>query len=139
MTAKQYLKQAYRLNELINNDIAEAAQLRTLSTSISSPNLSGMPSSGRKTEAPFVNCVNKLIDLEAKINAEIDSYVDLKEEVRQKITALEDKNEKLLLQSRYLLFMTWEQIAESMNFTPQWVYELHKRALTTFSKKYNLL
>lgn len=138
MTAKQYLKQAYHLNELINTDISEAEQLRRLSTSISSPNLSGMPSSGRKTEAPFVNCVNKLIDLEAKINAEIDSYVDLKEEIRQKVTAIDDIDAKLLLQSRYLLFMTWEQIAESMGFTTQWVYELHKRALALFSEKYNL-
>jgi hypothetical protein len=34
MTAKQYLKQAYHLNELINTDIEEAAQLRALSTSL---------------------------------------------------------------------------------------------------------
>ena len=124
MTAKQYLKQAYHLNELINTDIAEAAQLRSLSTSIFSPNLSSMPSGERKTEAPFVNCVNKLIDLEAKINSEIDTYVDLKEEIRQKVTAIDDTDAKLLLQSRYLLFMTWEQIAESMGFTTQWVYDV---------------
>lgn len=30
MTAKQYLRQAYRLNELINSDLAELEQLKAL-------------------------------------------------------------------------------------------------------------
>lgn len=138
MTAKQYLKQAYRLNELINSDLEELKQLKALSTSISSLSLSGVISSGtRNSDASFVNCINKIVNLEEKINTEIDSYVDLKEEIRQKIIALDDKNEILILQERYLLFTTWEKIADNMNFTPQWIYELHKKALKSFSKKYN--
>ena len=138
MTAKQYLRQAYRLNELINSDIQELEQLKALSRSISSPNLSGMPSGSRKQEAPFVNAVIKIVDLEKVIDAEIDRFVDLKKEIRDKLFQIKDKNERLILQNRYLLFQTWEQIAEELNFTPQWVQEIHKRALKNFSKQFNL-
>lgn len=138
MTAKQYLRQAYRLNELINSDIQELEQLKALSRSISSPNLSGMPSGSRKQEAPFVNAVIKIVDLEKVIDAEIDRFVDLKKEIRDKLFQIKDKNERLILQNRYLLFHTWEQIAEELDFTPQWVQEIHKRALKNFSKQFNL-
>lgn len=81
MTAKQYLQQAYRLNELINSDLAELEQLKVLSRSVSSPNLSGTPSGGsRNTEPAFVRAIEKIIDLEKKVNSEIDRYVDLKAE-----------------------------------------------------------
>ena len=73
MTAKQYLQQAYRLNELINSDLAELEQLRVLATSVSSPNLSGMPSGGsRNTEPAFVRAIEKIYDLEKVINSEIE-------------------------------------------------------------------
>lgn len=138
MTAKQYLRQAYRLNELINSDIQELEQLKALSKSISSPNLSGMPSGSRKQEAPFVNAVMKIVDLEKVIDVEIDRFVDLKKEIRNKLLQIEDKNERLILQNRYLLFHTWGQIAEELNFTTQWVQEIHKKALYKFSQQFNL-
>lgn len=135
MTAKQYLRQAYRLNELIDSDLEELDQLRDLASSVSSSNLSGMPHSpNRDVEPSFVRCLPKIIDLENKINDEIDKYVDLKEEIRSKIEQIPDKNERLILQNRYLLFHTWEVIAEELNFTTQWVHEIHKRALQDFSK-----
>ena len=139
MTAKEYLRQAYRLNEKIDADLEELSRLRSLSTSISSPNLSGMPSSGSRNNDPaFARAIMKIIDFEKKIDADIDRYVDLKKEIRQRISKIENVNERLVLQYRYSNFDTWEQIAEKMNFTVQWVHELHKRALHSFSKMYNL-
>ena len=38
MTAKQYLSQAYRLNERINSDLSELDRLRDLATSLSGVN-----------------------------------------------------------------------------------------------------
>ena len=37
MTAKEYFRQAYRLNQRINSDIAEVDQLRMVATYITSP------------------------------------------------------------------------------------------------------
>lgn len=60
MTAKQYLSQAYRLNERINSDLSELDRLRDLATSLSSVNYDGIRvSSTRSTEAPFEKTICK--------------------------------------------------------------------------------
>jgi len=129
MTAKQYLRQAYRLNELINSDIQELEQLKALSRSISSPNLSGMPSDSRKQEAPFVNAIMKIVDLEKVIDAEIDRFVDLKKEIRTVISSVEDNSQQLCLKLRYLQFLKWESVAAEMDLSLKQVHRIHNEAL----------
>lgn len=135
MTAKQYLRQAYRLNDLINSDLAELEQLKVLSTSVSSPNLSGMPGSGqRKQEAPFVNPILKIIDLENYINAEINRFVDLKKEIRTVIFQVPDNSQKLCLKLRYIQFLKWEAVATEMNLSLKQVHRIHNDALQAVQK-----
>lgn len=130
MTAKQYLQQAYRLNELINSDLAELEQLKVLSRSVSSPNLSGTPSGGsRNTEPAFVRAIEKIIDLEKKVNSEIDRYVDLKAEIRETINRLSDNEEKVLLRCRYINFCTWDVICEKLCVSMRTVHRIHASAL----------
>lgn len=137
MTAKQYLRQAYRLNDLINSDLAELEQLKVLSTSVSSPNLSGMPSSGtKKQEAPFVNAVMKIIELEKVIDAEIDRFVDLKKEIRDVINKIPDNNQKLVLKLRYIQFLKWESVAAEMDLSLKQVHRIHNEALKNVKLPY---
>ena len=130
MTAKQYLQQAYRLNELINSDLAELEQLRVLSRSVSSPNLSGMPSGGsRNTEPAFVRAIEKIYDLEKVINAEINRFVDLKKEIRIVINQVPDNSQKLVLKLRYIQFLKWESVAAEMDLSLKQVHRIHNEAL----------
>lgn len=138
MTAKQYLRQVYRLNELIQSDLEELEQLKALSTSISSPNLSGMPHSAtRSTEAPFAKCVAKIIDLERIINDEIDRFVDMKKEVRETINTLESPNEVLVLKLRYVEFLKWGAVAVKMNLSLKQVHRIHGDALQNIKIPYS--
>lgn len=134
MTVKQYLKQAYRLDALIDADLAELNELKHLALSVSSPKLTGMPSSGYKQEVPFVNSVQKIVDLEAHINAEVDRFVDLKAEIRYFLEQMQDKNQRAVLQYRYVLFYPWDVIADKMGYTVQWVHQIHRDALISFDK-----
>lgn len=135
MNAKQYLKQAYRLNELIDSDLKELEQLKALATSVSSPSLTGMPGSGqRKQEAPFVNAIVKIIDLQNYINAEIDRFVDLKKEIRSVILKVPDNNQKLCLKLRYIQFYKWEAVAAEMNLSLKQVHRIHGEALQAVQK-----
>ena len=84
MTAKQYLSQAYRLNERINSDLSELDSLRDLATSLSGVNYDGVRASKtRSTEAPFEKTICKIIDEERKINAEIDRLVSSSQRASQ--------------------------------------------------------
>lgn len=138
MTAKEYLRQAYRLNELINSDLEELAQLRALATSISSPNLSGMPSGGsRNTEPAFVKAITKIIDLEKYIDTEIDRFVDLKKEIHDVINTAPTHEQKLVLKYRYIAFLKWDAVASKMDLCLKQVHRLHSEALQNIKLPYD--
>lgn len=82
MKVKEYLGQAYRLDQRINSDIEELGKLREMSSSISSPTWEERVQTSRNTDAPFVRSVFKIMELEDKINAEIDNLVELKKQIR---------------------------------------------------------
>lgn len=133
MTAKQYLSQAYRLNEHINSDLSELDRLRDLAISLSSVNYDGIRvSSTRSTEAPFEKTICKIIDAEKKINAEIERLVDLKAEISGAISQLANVDEQLLLRFRYINNYGWEKIAVLMSVSMRTVHRIHASALRDF-------
>lgn len=115
MTAKEYLHQAYRLDHKINSDIEELQRLREMSCAISSPQLGERVQTTRNTDAPFVKYICKIQELEDKINAEIDLFVDLKKEIRAVIEKIENTDEQMVLRYRYIHNMTWEEIGDELN------------------------
>ena len=129
MTPKEYLHQAYRLDHRINSDIEELNRLREMSSSISSPQLTERVQTSHSTEAPFVRCIYKIMELEEKINAEVDLYVDLKTEIRSVIEKVENTDEQMVLRYRYIHNMTWEQIGDELNADRTTVYRWHNTAL----------
>jgi DNA-directed RNA polymerase sigma subunit (sigma70/sigma32) len=70
------------------------------------------------------------MDLEAKINEEIDKLVDLKEEIRGVIEAVFDKDEQTVLRFRYIHNYTWEQIGDAMKADARTVRRWHDKALS---------
>ena len=129
MTAKEYLRQAYRLDQKINSDLEEVAALREMASSVSSPQLSERVQTSRKGDAPFVRCLEKIIELEDKINKEIDLLVELKKEIRTVITTVEDTDERLVLKYRYVHNYTWEQIGNELHADARTVRRWHGKAL----------
>ena len=97
MTAKEFLKQAYRLNELINSDLEESKNLRDLSRSVSSHVLEEKVSRTKSTDPPFEKDVIRIIDLEQQIQQEVERLIKLKSDIREAINQMENVDEKLLL------------------------------------------
>lgn len=130
MTAKQYLKQAYRLNDLIKSNQQELADLRLLSDGVPGIDYSKeRVQSSPSQDAPFVHIVCKIIELENEINAEINRMVSLKLEIRSVINAVQDHDERLLLKYRYLNFMQWDDICEHMQVSMRTAHRIHAAAL----------
>lgn len=129
MTAKEYLRQAYRLDQKINSDLEEVAALREMASSVSSPQLSERVQTSRKGDAPFVRCLEKIIELEDKINKEINLLVELKKEIRTVITTVEDTDERMVLKYRYVHNYTWEQIGNELHADARTVRRWHGKAL----------
>lgn len=128
MTAKEYLNQAYRLDQRINSKLEQVMSLRDLTTKATAT-MSDMPGGGSRNVYKMQDIIGKIIDLENEINADIDQLVDLKREMVSAIKAVEDPEYQTLLELRYLCFKTWEQIAVDMQYSTRNIYKLHERAI----------
>ena len=133
MTSKEYLRQAYRLNELIDSDAEELERLRDLSFKIAGGNYGErVISSGRK-EPSFVRYIDEIDEMERKIHAELCELVLLKRNITQAINRMENREERLVLSYRYLSNKTWEQISSILSVSIRTVHRIHQSALNHFS------
>ena len=128
MTAKEYLGQAYRLDQRINSKLEQVMSLRDLTTKATAT-MSDMPGGGSRNVYRMQDIIGKIIDLEDEINQDIDALVDLKREMVATIKAVADPECQTLLALRYLCFKTWEQIAVDMQYSTRNIYKLHDRAI----------
>lgn len=130
MTAKEYLRQAYRLDHRIDSDITEMECLREMACSIGSPGFEEHYDPNHATEAPFVRALEKVWKMEEKINGEIDLLVSLKAQIRGVIEAVTDPNERMVLRYRYIHNMTWERIGDELHAGETSVRRWHASALS---------
>lgn len=128
MTAKEYLSQARYLDSQINAKIKQVEQLNNLATSATSV-LSGMPHNPNKATSKMADIVGKIVDLQAEINHDIDTLVDLKREIGVLIKAIPNVEYQTLLEKRYLCFQSWEQISVDLSFSMQHTFRMHDAAL----------
>ncbi|MCD7904938.1 MAG: DUF1492 domain-containing protein [Clostridiales bacterium] len=134
MTAKEYLGQAYCFNQKIKDKIAELESYRELAMSISSLGFDEKFKTTMNTEPPFVRYSNKIMDIEREINEDLITLGNLKYDIGLEIDKLESAKEKTVLRYCYLMFMSWDEIADKMNFSERWVRKISGKALTNFKK-----
>lgn len=133
MKAKEYLQQLQRLDTMINQKIKELGDLRLMLQSVGGIDYSKeRVQSSPSGDAPFVKPVLRMIELEQEINAEIDRFVDEKHEIINQIQALQNPKHIDILYKHYVEFKRLEIVAVEMNFTYQYIVELHGTALKEF-------
>lgn len=128
MTAKEYLSQAFSLDQRINCKLEQVARLRELAEK-ATQTISDMPGSATRNTHRMEETIVKMIDLENEINDDIDKLIDIKREITHMINGLSNPEEQTLLELRYLCFKTWEQISVDTGYTLQNLYKLHAKAL----------
>ena len=133
VTAKEFLNQAYRLNELIDSDVEELERLRDLATRISGPNFGERVQTSRNPDPPFVRYLDDIMDMEQKIHRELCELVVLKKKITESLEKAENREERLLLTYRYLDNRTWEQIASMLSVSDRTVHRIHASALRNIS------
>lgn len=132
MTSKEYLAQAYRIDQRINSKLEQIVSFRALATKATST-LSDTPPSGTRNVHSMEGIIVKMIDLEREINNDIDTLVDLKRAIMDIIKKINNPEQQTLLELRYLCFKTWEQIAVDMGYSSQHIFRLHDKALKEIS------
>ena len=128
MATKEFLNQAYRIDQRINSKLEQIISLHALATKATST-LSDMPVSKTESQSRMADVIAKIVDLENEINADIERLVEIKKDIVSTIKRVQNPELQTLLELRYLCFRTWEQIALEMGYSIQNAYKLHDRAV----------
>ena len=136
MTAKEYLRSIKYLDSAINAKQAELDRLKRDMCSIKGVTYDGDKVQGGITDS--MKIVDKIIELNNLINAEIDKLVDLKAEAHQKIEKVCNKKFISLLTDIYINGYTLEQVAEKADKTYMTICRWHGQALNIFRKENNM-
>ena len=131
MTAKEYLSQAFRLDQRINSKLEQVESLNELATKVTST-ITGMPKNPNRGASTMADSVAKIFDLQKEINSDIDRLVDVKREMVKCIKDVDNAEYQTLLELRFLCFKTWEEIAVRMNYSIQHVYRMREKAYESF-------
>ena len=132
MKARDYLGQAFRLDQRINSKIEQMRSLNDLAAKCTST-ITGMPGNPNRGKDSIGDIIAKIVDLQEEINRDIDALVDLKAEIYSVIRAIDNVECQTLLELRYLSFMRWEEIAVQLNYGMENIYRLHRKALNLVS------
>lgn len=131
--AKEYFAQIRKTDRLINRLDSTIATLRSSLTSTGSQlKQDKVQTSGPKNT--LEETITKIIDLEADINRRIDELVSMKQEAFTMINRIPDLDQQNILIGRYIQLKKWEDISEELNYSMQWVFELHGKGLLAFAK-----
>lgn len=136
MTAKEYLQQAYIIDRRIKLDTEKLAAARSA--------LYGKTvrydSDGSKP-VPRVNgtenAVLRIMELEERLNREIDELTEKRQEIEQAVNAVPDEVQRQILTRRYLLYQKWEVIAAEMCYSERRIFQIHGNALKNISVNFS--
>ena len=133
MTAKEYLEQAYRIDERIESKLSQIETLKSLAARVNSV-FSDMPHSSTPDNQRLEKTIAEIIDLENEINSNIRELLVLKNDITAMINVIPDIRQRTILEMRYLNFMTWKQIATKIDCDVRHIYRLHRQALVKIKK-----
>lgn len=128
MNAKEYLSQAFKIDNDINSKLEQVAALRELATKATST-ISDMPGSPNRNIHKMEDAIIKLTDLEAELNADINELASLKVDITHVIKKVDSRQERNVLEKRYLCYETWEQISVDMGYSIQHTFRIHDQGL----------
>lgn len=132
-TAKEYLRSIKYLDNSINAKLTELDRLRHNAESIRGVSYDGDKVQGGVSDG--MRIVDKIIELNNVINAEIDRLVDLKADAHTKIEKVCNEKFISLLTDIYINGYTLEQVAEKADKTYMTICRWHGQALNIFRKE----
>ena len=134
MTKKQYLRQGYKIRQeiKIQNDILielENNLDNVKSFDYSKDKLQGGPV---QDDTVMIEKINRIIEVQEIIREKETELKRIQANLYLEINRLTNTNEKILLQARYILNETWEQIAERLGYSVRQIHRVHSSALENF-------
>lgn len=128
MNLKEFLSQAFILGNQIVLYEQQLKMLRNESMSVG-----GYGKRVRENEAGGMTRIGEAmamsLEMADDISSKLQHCLELRFRIYQIINLLEDGTKRVLMMKRYVNMMTWEDIAEDMEYSVMNCHRLHKKAL----------
>lgn len=128
MNAKEYLSQAFCIELLVQSKLEQIEALRSLACRVTLP-MGSEPVSHTRNVTGMQDTVERILEAEEELNKRIDDLVATKLEIAKTIDRVEDVTLRLILEKRYLAFLSWGQIAIDLHYSGRWLQVKHAEAL----------
>jgi DNA-directed RNA polymerase specialized sigma subunit len=76
--------------------------------------------------------VASICDREDELKEKMDAYAKIERKVSEKIDEVKEQKYRDLLRYRYILGLTYDQIADRMNYSPRHIARMHDKAVEAF-------
>lgn len=130
MDVKQWLSRAYKIDQQIQSklELIEIWKELACKATVNYQNTGGGKSSGYSNRVEEYGC--KIADAQAEIEKQLAELIDIKREIEDTITRVKDTTLRVLLEQRYLVGKSWEEIAEFMGYCAEYIKrDVHRDAL----------
>ena len=126
MTAKEFLRRARDVDRRVAEALERVERLRARIEAGRMSSITGMPRGGVQD---WTQTVDRLIELEQRVNADTRELVRWKLLAIDAIRAVEEPRLAEVLELYYIDGLRWEDVAKRMELDQRWVFRLHGKAL----------
>lgn len=127
MRAKDFLRQVYKLDRMVENKLAEKRQWQEIAAG-ATPQTTGERVQSSGNPQRMADAISRYIDIEQEIDECIDRLVDTKREVIGVIEQL-NATEYDVLHKMYIQGYTLQEVADMKGRSYSWMTSTHGRAL----------
>ena len=131
MTAKQYLSRSFFIRTQIRDLDERIEQIRNRMSSVGAIRYDKV-SVQSSPEDPMANNIAYLIEAEQKLVALEADLEKVCSEIREKIQQVDNEVYRTILLKRYVYNRSMKRIAREINYSVDWTWDLHRKALKAF-------
>ena len=138
MTAKEYLKQLWYVDDEINEKLREIEYLRTKAENCSAAESDGMPK-GAGTYDKISEIVIRIVDLQTYVNIRTEDLFAMREKITKQIDGLKNQQSRIILSARYMRQKqdrSWSRLEKDLSYEASSLHRLHRSALREFEQTY---
>ena len=137
MGSKEFLNKIRYIDMMINCKLEQVSELRSMLLPGAIRYDKDKVQTSNNADS-ISDTVSKIMELEEKINTDIDELVELKSVARDNIERMENDVEKVILYKRYFNNESFENIAVECGYSWRHIHRLHGEALKNFDKIYKM-
>ena len=130
---KEQLRGAWCVQRILESELDKLQELR--STALKVTTAYNQAPGGNGNGKTLENAVVKIVEQEKIVEHYCGVLSEQLNNVRAFITILPLGRERVIMHMRYLNYRKWEQIADELGYSEQYMYELHDKALNEIMDK----